>query len=133
MKDKIITFMFASFIIAFSILHLVIKDDEISYSERRKLTTFPEFKLNSKYITEIDEYLLDHFPFREIFRSIKANFNYNILNKKKCQRFLLTFFFSFFTDILFPYKKLHFRLKIFFFPFTRTNIFFCSNKYSTAL
>lgn len=81
MKDKIITFMFASFIIAFSILHLVIKDDEISYSERRKLTTFPEFKLNSKYITEIDEYLLDHFPFREIFRSIKANFNYNILNK----------------------------------------------------
>lgn len=81
MKDKIITFMFVSFILTFSILHLVIKDEEISYTERRKLTTFPEFKLNSKYITDIDKYLLDHFPFRDTFRSIKANFNYNILNK----------------------------------------------------
>ena len=72
--------MFVSFILTFSILHLVIKDEEISYIERRKLATFPVFKLNSKYITEVDEYLLDHFPFREIFRSIKANFNYNILN-----------------------------------------------------
>lgn len=81
MKDKIITFMFVFFILTFSILHLVIKDEKVSYNERRKLTTFPEFKLNSKYITEVDEYLLDHFPFREIFRSIKANFNYNILNK----------------------------------------------------
>ena len=81
MKDKIITFMFVSFILTFSILHLVIKDEEISYTERRKLTTFPEFKLNSKYITDIDKYLLDHFPFRETFRNIKANFNYNILNK----------------------------------------------------
>ena len=73
--------MFVSFILTFSILHLVIKDEKISYTERRKLTTFPKFKLNNKYITEIDEYLLDHFPFRDTFRSIKANYNYNLLNK----------------------------------------------------
>ena len=30
MKDKIITFMFVSFILTFSILHLVIKDEKVS-------------------------------------------------------------------------------------------------------
>lgn len=42
----------------------------------------------------------------------------------KCQRFLLTFFFSFSTDILFPYKKLHFRLKKFFLTLSLGRIYF---------
>ena len=81
MKDKIITITFLSFITIFSILHLVIKDETISSTERRKLSTFPKLTLTSEYITEIDEYLLDHFPLRDTFRSIKAKFNYNVLNK----------------------------------------------------
>ena len=81
MKDKIITITFLSFITIFSIFHLVIKDEIISNTERRKLSTFPKFSLTSKYITEVDEYLLDHFPLRDTFRSIKAKFNYNILKK----------------------------------------------------
>lgn len=81
MKDKIIVFMFISLISIFSISHIVIKDKEISETERRKLKSFPEFKLSSEYITEIDKYLLDHFPLRDTFRSIKAKFNYNVLNK----------------------------------------------------
>lgn len=81
MKDKIIVFSFLGYIFFFSILHIVIADAEISSTERRTLSKFPKFELNSEYITKVDEYLLDHFPLRDEFRSIKANFNYNILQK----------------------------------------------------
>ena len=81
MKNKIITIIFIIYITTFSILGIIIQDKEISISERRKLSTFPEFNLSNEYITKVDKYLLDHFPSRDNFRSIKANFNYNILNK----------------------------------------------------
>ena len=81
MKDKIITITFLSFITMLGVLHIVIKDEAISSTERRKLSIFPKFSLKSEYITKVDEYLLDHFPIRDTFRSIKAKFNYNVLNK----------------------------------------------------
>ena len=81
MKNKIITFAFIIYILLFSILGIVLKDKEISFTERRKLQTFPKFTLDSEYIEKIDKYLLDHFPIRDTFRSIKANYNYKILNK----------------------------------------------------
>ena len=81
MKDKIITFTFIGYIFFFAIFQFILPDKEISTSERRKLTTFPEIELTSDYITKVDKYLLDHFPFRDDFRSLKANFNYKILNK----------------------------------------------------
>ena len=81
MKDKIIVFTFLGYILFFSIFQIVLKDNEISTTERRTLAQFPKFELNSEYITKLDEYFLDQFPFRDDFRSIKANFNYNILQK----------------------------------------------------
>ncbi len=81
MKDKINTILFLGFIFTFSILHIILPDNEISNTERRKLSTFPEFELSSSYIEEVEDYLLDHFPYRDTFRSIKANFNYKVLNK----------------------------------------------------
>ena len=81
MKDKIIVFVFIVYIMFFSVGHIVIKDECISSSERRTLATFPKFELSSEYITEVDEYLLDHFPLRDKFRSLKAKFNYHILQK----------------------------------------------------
>lgn len=81
MKNKIITFIFIIYIFTFSILGIVIKDEYLSISERRKLQTFPKFTFSSEYVTKLDKYLLDHFPLRDSFRSIKANFNYNVLNK----------------------------------------------------
>lgn len=80
MKDKIITFTFLIFILTFSVLHLALKDKEVSMTERRKLATFPTLKLDNEYISKVDKYLLDHFPFRDEFRSIKARFNLNVLN-----------------------------------------------------
>ena len=81
MKNKIITILFIIYIFTFSILGIVLKDKEISIFERRKLSNFPEFTLSSEYVTKLDKYLLDQFPIREKFRSIKAKFNYNILKK----------------------------------------------------
>ena len=81
MKNKIITILFIIYIFTFSILGIIFKDKEISLTERRKLETIPEFTLNGEYITKLDKYFLDHFPFRDNFRSIKAYFNYNVLNK----------------------------------------------------
>ena len=81
MKDKIITFTFIGCLFFFAIFQFILPDKEISASERRKLTTFPEVELTSEYITKVDKYLLDHFPFRDDFRSLKANFNYKVLNK----------------------------------------------------
>lgn len=81
MKNKIITITFISYLLLFSVLHIVLPDKSISTTERRKLKEFPEFTLSSDYITKVEKYLLDHFPMREDYRSVKANFNYKVLNK----------------------------------------------------
>lgn len=81
MKDKITVIVFFVFILTFGILHIAYKDEEISSSERRKLANFPKLELNNEYVSKLDKYLLDHFPYREGFRSIKASFNYDVLNK----------------------------------------------------
>lgn len=81
MKNKLITILFILYIAIFMILGILIKDKEISLAERRKLHTFPEVTISSEYVNKLDKYLLDHFPFRDTFRSIKANFNYHVLKK----------------------------------------------------
>ena len=81
MKDKITTILFLIVIFGFGIAHLLLPDNEISNTERRKLASFPEFTLTSEYSEKVDKYLLDHFPLRDTFRSIKARFNYNVLQK----------------------------------------------------
>lgn len=81
MKNKIITISFLICIFTLCVLGIVFKDKDISVSERRKLQQFPSFKLNSDYVVKLDKYVLDHFPFRDTFRSIKAFVNYNVLQK----------------------------------------------------
>jgi len=81
MKDKIITFLFIGYILTFSILHILIKDETISKAERRSLSTIPTLNLNNQYTEKLEKYLLDHFPYRDELRSIKAIYNYKILNK----------------------------------------------------
>ena len=80
MKDKIITFLFVGYLLVFSVLGILFKDKDISNSERRRLASFPDIEFSSEYITKVDKYFLDHFPFRDNFRSIKANYNYKVLN-----------------------------------------------------
>lgn len=81
MKNKITVVLFIIYILIFSLGGLLLKDKDISLIERRKLSKYPTFEISSEYINKVDKYLLDHFPLRDTFRSIKANFNYKILNK----------------------------------------------------
>ncbi len=81
MKNKILSIVFVSFITAFMFMFLIFKDETVSYSERRHLADFPSFKFSNEYIEDLEKYFLDHFPFRETFRSIKAYFNLKVLNK----------------------------------------------------
>lgn len=81
MKNKIVTIIFIIYIFTFSILGIVFKDEVISKSERRKLKKIPEFTFTNEYITNLDKYFLDHFPYRDNFRSLKANLNYKVFRK----------------------------------------------------
>ena len=58
---------------------------DISESERRKLTQLPEITvqnlLNGKFMTDFETYTLDQFPLRDSFRRLKALFHYNVLQQ----------------------------------------------------
>ena len=80
MKNKILVCIFIIYIGSFSILSIIIPDKEISITERRTLSKFPNIKFNSEWIKDVDKYLLEQFVLRDQFRSIKANYNYYFLN-----------------------------------------------------
>ena len=80
MKNKIFIIVFIVYIFGFGLYSIVDKDKDISYTERRYLDTIPKFELSNKYIDKLDRYLVDHFPLRDEYRSVKALYNYNVLN-----------------------------------------------------
>ena len=75
-KNKIFCVIFAVFLLIMSVGNLVIPKDEFSESERRPLAAFPEFSgatvLNGKFMSKMEEYAVDNYPFRDFFRRIKA-------------------------------------------------------------
>lgn len=83
--DKIFISLFLIFISFFTLSGIIIKDKETSETERRKLEQLPELNkkdiLDKSYMEDLDKYFLDQFPFRDDMRSLKANFNYNILRQ----------------------------------------------------
>lgn len=86
MKNKILSISFFIIILFFFIMNIIIKDNDISYTERRKLTQLPKISikniLNGTIFEQFEDYALDQFVFRENFRSLKALIQFNILNKK---------------------------------------------------
>lgn len=87
MKNKIIICGFVMVLGFFPLYGLYIKDEEISYSERRKLASFPEFSLedvfDGEYFNDVNDYLVDHFPFRDDFRSLKGITSSKVFRKKE--------------------------------------------------
>lgn len=77
MKNKISSFVFLGIIFSFSILHLLMPDQDVSYSERRHLTHLesPSIKtvMDRSWTEDFEDYTLDQFPLRDSFRSLKAN------------------------------------------------------------
>lgn len=68
--------IFITFISVFFALHIFIPDSSFSESENRNLQTLPSFSwgdlTNGKYSTQITDYAVDQFPYRNFFVSLKA-------------------------------------------------------------
>jgi len=65
---------------------IFITDKEVSVSERRKLTQLPKINiervLDGRYMNEFESYCQDQFPFREVFRKVKAITAINLFQQK---------------------------------------------------
>ena len=85
MKEKILSISFVCFLTFFLFLNILIKDTDISDSERRKLKKFPQISveniMDGSFMEDLDEYTVDQFVFRNTFRTIKAKVNYNLFGK----------------------------------------------------
>ena len=85
-KNRIISVSFIFILGAMMIINILSPDKEISYEERRKLSTFPNFKvediLNGDYFEQMEDYFLDQFYLRENFRKVKAFVNNKIFKEK---------------------------------------------------
>ena len=88
-KEIVLSLIFITFLFTFMIVNILKKDDDISYSERRKLEKRPKITYNSlidgTYFNTLDKYTTDQFVGRDSFRKIKINIdlltknNYNNL------------------------------------------------------
>ncbi len=67
------------------ILHVVLPDEAVSVSERRKLASVPEISaeklFSSEFSDDLETYLLDHFPLRDRFRTLKASVRFGVFRQ----------------------------------------------------
>lgn len=89
-KNLTVTFSFLLVIALLSVMCIVryFNPTATSESERRQLAQFPdkitwEGVLDKTVIKGFEDYSVDQFPFREFFRSLKANFQMNVLQLKE--------------------------------------------------
>ena len=74
---KLLVCITTAFLICMVAICLFYPKQDISESERRKLKQFPELTvdtvLSGRFMEEFEEYAADQFPFRELWRNLKAN------------------------------------------------------------
>lgn len=85
-KSIVVTGVFVTFLTFFAVMCAVryFNPTAVSESERRPLAQFPENItwegiVDKTVIDDFEEYSVDQFPFREFFRSLKANFQLKVL------------------------------------------------------
>lgn len=85
-KNIIITISFIIILFGMFFANLIVKDIDISISERRRLAGFPEFTfenlLNGKWIEDFEDYTVDQFAGRDIFKNIKSFWSINVFRQK---------------------------------------------------
>lgn len=85
-KNFIITSGFCFIILLGFFINVLTKDKEISLTERRKLSAFPEISisklLKGETTGKFEDYAVDQFVGRDAFRTIKASFSTKIYNQK---------------------------------------------------
>ena len=78
MKKNFLSVFIILFVLGFSILFILLPKKQFSENENRYLESFPKFSFNSlmsgKYIINLENYITDHFPFRDTFMSIKTKY-----------------------------------------------------------
>lgn len=85
-KNIVVTITFLLIVILFFVIQLVKSDIEISYTERRKLASFPNLNLQTllggTFSKEFEHYTTDQMLQRENFRTLKASLEQNLFKKK---------------------------------------------------
>ena len=78
--------VFALLLVGGMALHLLLPDQAVSRAERRKLAQQPELTasslLDGSYDGKLEDYLLDQFPLRDGFRTVKSVWTYYLLGQK---------------------------------------------------
>ena len=73
---KIISILISIIVIVLFLLFIIVDKNDFSENENRYLEKFPKFTINSlfngNYTNRIDNYVSDHFPFRNSFLSLKT-------------------------------------------------------------
>jgi len=68
------------------LINIIVKDKEISVTERRKLASFPEVSisklLKGEITSKFENYAVDQFVGRDTFRTVKAFYSTNIYKQK---------------------------------------------------
>lgn len=90
MSDKIknlsLIILFIIVIIGGFFINIILKDEKISVSERRKLTQFPtvsvSYIMNGSFMEQFNDYTVDQFMLRDKVRSIKTFTEFNVFGKK---------------------------------------------------
>ncbi len=85
-KNIIVTVIFSVFLLVIFTINITKGEDDISKSERRKLSKFPELSLNTvlsgEFMSNFEGSALDQFIGRDTFRAIKAQTLFNIFRQK---------------------------------------------------
>ena len=83
MRTKFPAILFFLFLFGMGVLEAYLPDTDISAAERRHLAKAPALSadtlLSGDYMTDMETYLLDQFPGRNLFRCMKANFDLKLL------------------------------------------------------
>ncbi len=85
-KKRLVVATFAVTLIGLFLAHWLLPDLALSSAERRKLEQLPELTaeaiFSGDYFDELEEYLLDQFPLRQQWRTLKANFQHYVLGMR---------------------------------------------------
>lgn len=85
-KNIVVTIIFLEVLFLFFVINLIKSDTEISYSERRKLASFPTLTqktlLEGSFSKGFENYTTDQMLQRENFRKLKASLEQNFFKKR---------------------------------------------------
>jgi len=89
-NEKIVTISFLILLFGLFFANLFSPDQELSYSERRRLAQLPKLSVkevfNAEYMKAFDKYATDQFIGREPFRGVKTFVDRNIFLKRDTNR-----------------------------------------------